>query len=150
MKRIIEKYREIILYLFFGVLTTCVSWGSYALFAHFVGTGVAVANALSWFFATVFAFVTNKIFVFLSSSWDVKVVAKEFAAFVSARLGTGLFEVVAVPLVYNLGFDYSVLGVEGAAAKITISFLVVVANYFLSKKIVFKKTEDQGKEESLS
>ena len=106
---LIKKYREIILYLIFGVMTTCVSWGSYALFAHIVGTSVAVANALSWVFATAFAFVTNKIYVFQSRSWKFSVVAKETIAFVSARLGTGLFEVVAVPLIYELGFRYSVM-----------------------------------------
>ena len=133
-----SKNREIILYLVFGVLTTCVSWGSYSLFVKTFGTSVAIGNTLSWIFATLFAFITNKIFVFLSKDWSAGIVTRELLSFVSARLGTGLFEVIAVPFLYNMGYKYSLFGIEGSASKITVSFMVVIANYYLSKKIVFK------------
>ena len=68
IRNLFVKYKELILYLVFGGLTTLVSWGSYALL-ELSGLSVTVANALSWVCAVAFAFVTNKLFVFESKSW---------------------------------------------------------------------------------
>ena len=66
IKRMFLQHKEMILYLIFGVLTTLVSWGSYALFESvfekaIVDTNVlvAVANVLSWVAAVLFAYITN-------------------------------------------------------------------------------------------
>ena len=146
IKDLFVKYKEIIMYLIFGVLTTVVSWGSYALFeilfGAFIGNSIvlsAVANVLSWIVAVLFAYITNKLWVFESKSFKGNVLIKELIAFVGARLATGVFEWVGVPLLMIMGLDQSILGIEGMVAKVIVSVVVVILNYVLSKLFVFKK-----------
>ncbi len=138
IKELIIKYKEILLYLIFGGLTTAVSWSSYALFV-LVGLGVTASNALSWVCAVAFAFVTNKLFVFASRSWAVKTLLREAGEFFGARIVTGLLTMVGVPLLMRIGLDQSILGVDGMVAKITMSVLEVLLNYIVSKLVIFKK-----------
>ena len=130
------------MYLIMGGLTTLVSWGTYSLFAWILPIAnqdllVLTANALSWLLAMTFAYVTNKIWVFESKSWERHFLLKEFGLFVSARLLTGIFEVVAVPGLVWLGCDQSILGVPGMLSKIIVSIIVVLLNYVFSKLIIF-------------
>ncbi len=145
-KRMFFKYKEIIMYLIFGVLTTLVSWGSYALFETMfkkaivdVNVLVAVANVLSWVAAVLFAYFTNKLFVFESKSFKPTVVFKEMGLFVGSRLISGAVEWIGVPLLVWIGLNQTVFGVEGMVAKVFVSVIVVIMNYILSKLIVFKK-----------
>ena len=145
IKILFIKYKEIIMYLIFGVLTTFVSWGSYAIFEILFGTIIsnsialsAVANVLSWIVAVLFAYITNKLWVFESKSFKAEVVVKELATFVGSRLATGVLEWVGVPLLMVIGLNQSIMGIEGMVAKIVISVLVVILNYILSKLFVFK------------
>lgn len=146
IKELFLKYKEIIMYLVFGVLTTLVSWGSYALFEIAFGLFIkntialsSVANVLSWIVAVLFAFITNKLWVFESKSFKGATVVKEFGAFVGSRLLTGVLEWFGVPLLMLIGLDQSILGIEGMLAKILISVIVVILNYILSKLLVFRK-----------
>lgn len=133
------KYREIILYLFWGAATTCVSWGSYTVFVGFANIGVWVANILSWIFAVTFAYITNKIWVFGSRSWQRYVIVRELGLFLSTRLATGIFEILMVPLLVYLGMNQTIFGIRGAVSKVVVSFLVVVLNYVFSKLLIFKR-----------
>ena len=143
IKEIYLKYREIIDYLFWGVMTTVVSWGSYAVFADVFDLSITVSNILSWIFAVIFAFFVNKIFVFLSKDWSPKIVLRECALFVSTRLGTGLLEIVLVPLLVKVGMDQTIFGVKGAVAKVVGSIVVVLLNYVFSKKMIFTKKDGE-------
>lgn len=139
MKKMIElfqEYKEIIMYLIIGVLTTVFSWIVYAVFVTVMP--MAVANALSWFVTVLFAYITNKMFVFDSKSWEWRLVVRESISFFGARGATGVFEVVAQPAFYAIGLDQSWLGVEGMAAKILTSAIVMVLNYVCSKLFVFR------------
>ena len=139
--------REVFMYLVFGVLTTVVSWASYALFIKILGSisnsdvRITVANVLSWIAAVLFAFITNKLWVFDSKSWKPSVVIKELGMFVVARLATGCIEWFGVPLLVKIGVDQELFGTEGMVAKIIASVLVVILNYFFSKLLIFKKKE---------
>lgn len=136
---------EIIAYLFWGGMTTVVSWGSYAIFSlilnRFLSDSVAItiSNILSWVCAVAFAYVTNKIWVFNSRSWKFQVWWPEMIKFVLARLATGVLEMAAVPLAYKVGLDFPVFGIKGMGAKIIISVVVVILNYIFSKFLVFDK-----------
>lgn len=132
------KYREIILYLFFGFGTTVVNWASYSISVLTIHAGVFLGNIISWILATIFAFVTNKYYVFESRSWEIKIWLREAAKFVSARLLTGIFEIIMVPFLVYFGFDKQVFGIDGMIAKVSVSVAVVVINYFLSKILIFK------------
>ena len=142
---LMKKYREIMSYLFWGVLTTVVSWGSYSLFIflfHQLGLfetyDVTIANILSWFTATVFAFVTNKVYVFESRDWNRAIVLPEAAKFVSTRLVTGSLEIILVPVLVAIGLDQTIFGVEGMLSKMIVSIVIVLLNYVFSKIFIFK------------
>ena len=88
-----------------------------------------------------FAFVTNKLWVFDSKSWKGDIVIKELGSFIAARLATGCIEWFGVPLLMKLGMDQELFGTKGMLAKIIASVLVVILNYFFSKLLIFKKKE---------
>ena len=151
MKKLFKKYGEIISYLFWGVLTTVVSWGTYSVFALLfasasdfslfglqISPAVLGANLLSWICAVLFAFITNKIFVFRSRSFKGSILWPELWKFISARLVTGILEIIAVPLLEGLGLDIQLFGIEGSLAKIIVSVVIVILNYVFSKLFVFK------------
>lgn len=142
LRALFLKYREIISYLFFGGLTTVVSWVAYALFVGAFHTGVNVGNLLSWICAVTFAFVTNKLWVFQSKGWQWPKWVKEAAAFYAGRVFSGLVELGGLPLLMKLGLDQSVFGVDGLVAKVVVSVVVIILNYFLSKFFAFKTPKD--------
>lgn len=139
IKELFIQFKEQISYLFFGVLTTVVNWVVYALFMLIPGVNVEVANAVAGIVAILFAYVTNRIFVFESVSKTKKEILLEFLRFMGGRAVTFVIEVVGVPGLYYLGLDQGLLGVEGAWAKIIVSVVVIVLNYVFSKLFVFKK-----------
>lgn len=139
IKEFFREHREIIMYLIFGVSTTLVSWGSYALFVETAGLSVKLGNTLSWVCAVLFAFVTNKLWVFNSKSWSLKDVFNELVAFISSRLLTGAIEIAGVPLLIDLGLSQAILGIDGMLAKVLISVIIVILNYVFSKLIVFRE-----------
>ena len=148
MKKLFYKYKEIIMYLIMGGLTTLVSWVTYTLFACALPIGnedilVLTANVISWVFAVSFAYITNKIWVFESKSWERHFLLKEFGMFVSARLITGIFEMAAVPGFVWLGLDQSLFGVPGMISKIVVSIIVILLNYVFSKLFIFKKQAEE-------
>ncbi len=161
IKKIWDKFHEFIMYMIFGVGTTVVAWVTYAIFTKVISTfsfcGITVdhttsANVLSWICAVLFAFVTNKLWVFDSKSWKPSVAAKELGLFVSSRLATGVIEWVGLPLLISIGVDQAILGIEGMLAKILVSVIVILLNYVFSKLFIFKRkrtikelTEDEKK-----
>ena len=93
LKALYEKYKDLIPYVIFGVLTTIVNYVSYWLFAHPLGCGTVFSTAVAWVLSVLFAYVTNRRWVFHSEAKGAKAIGKEFAAFLGARLGTGRSEV---------------------------------------------------------
>lgn len=136
--KIYHAYKEAIDYLFWGGMTTVVSWGTYSLFV-LLGASVFWANAGSWVCAVAFAFVTNKLWVFRSKSWESSVLFPELSKFLSSRVATGIFEMAAVPALVALGLNQTIFGIDGMVSKVLVSVAVVILNYILSKLFVFKK-----------
>jgi len=126
-------------YLFFGAATTFVNWCVYGLAVRFAGFSITVGNVIAWVVAVVFAFITNKIWVFESRSWQPLLVLREGSAFLGARILSGFVEIVGVPLLYRIGLDYPFFGIEGFAAKVVVSVIVIVLNYIFSKLIIFRR-----------
>lgn len=146
MKKVYEKLieEETVRYLLFGVMTTIVNFGSYILCDFVIGKKYyLISNIFSFFMATIFAFVTNKAFVFKSRNWKCMIVLKETVAFVSARIGTfliieelGLWVFVHIFRAEMLQW-YFFDGI--LMSKVFLSFVAVLANYVLSKKVVFRE-----------
>ncbi len=143
VKALVRKYREIIVYLIFGVLTTAVNWSVYSVHVKYFSLNVDFSNTIAWFSAVIFAFITNKIWVFGSKGTQIKVLLREFWLFFAARALSGVFEIGGLHFAVRLGFDQTLFGVEAFLPKIIISFIVVILNYIFSKLIVFKK--EKGK-----
>lgn len=145
MKKIQElfvKYKEIIMYLIFGVGTTAVNWVIYTVLVAFGNVvNLTLANIIAWVGAVAFAYITNKLWVFESKSWSPKVVWKELGMFLGARIFSGIFEIGLFPVLVWLGMNQAIFGVEGMLAKVVISVWVIVLNYIFSKLLVFKKKE---------
>lgn len=140
LKNLITKYKEIIMYLIFGVLTTVVSLASYSLFVELLPIGITVASAFSWVIAVSFAFITNKMFVFESCSREVKTVLREALSFFAARIVSGVVEIFLPELLFSVGLDFSLFGVKGLVAKLIVNIIVIIMNYIFSKLFVFKKS----------
>ena len=115
MKELLMKYKEIIMYLVFGVLTTVVNIVVYFLSAELLHINYLISNALAWFLSVLFAYITNRKYVFESS-----------------RLATGILDMVLMWL-----FVYFNV-VNDVIAKVIVNVIVVVLNYVLSKLVVFK------------
>lgn len=139
-KRLVS--REVLTYLLFGVLTTAVNYLVFWVFIHFGGADlVLIANALAFVVSVIFAYVTNKLFVFQSKSWAWQILKQEVIAFVGARiLSFGLEELGLFLCTHVLDVGrWTLLGLNGLmVAKILLSFLVVVLNYIISKFLVFR------------
>ena len=128
-----QRYREIILYCVFGACTFVVSVGSYALCNRVLGINVLVANAISWVFAVLFAFFTNRKWVFNGDSHATKNLWGQMASFFGGRLFTlAVEEAILAVFVSWLDFDE-------IAVKLVAQVVVIVLNYFISKFWVFRK-----------
>ena len=127
------------MYLVFGVLTTLVSLFSYSLFVSVLPFGITAASALSWVISVTFAFITNKLFVFLSRSREKNTVIRELISFFLARGISGAVEIFLPELLFKVGLSFSLFGVKGLVAKIIVNVIVIILNYIFSKLWVFKK-----------
>ena len=165
MKQLFQKHREVILYLVFGVITTAVAFITYlAVFAiaeHGFGmpmddktsaiynTVYIVAQILQWTIAVLVAFYTNRRWVFTAADHSKGSLGKQLVLFAGSRVATFFLDLIATYgfiQLFNLWIDAnnppSLLGIDLNAelwAKVIVSVLVIVANYVLSKWIVFKK-----------
>lgn len=128
-----KKYKEVLLYLFFGVLTTVVSLVSYFAFVYVLHIHVLIANVLSWILAVSFAFFTNRIWVFSAPTKNFADFITQMSEFFGGRVLTLLFEEVFIAL-----FD-TFLGFNSAIVKLIAQVAVMVLNYVVSKLFVFKK-----------
>lgn len=133
MRRLLEKYWDILTYLFFGVLTTAVNYLVYLPCYNLLGWSAGFSNILAWIVAVVFAFVTNKPFVFKSHDWSWNVVWPELTKFVGCRIGSGVFETGILLVCVDM------LHWNGNVMKLITAVLVIVLNYIGSKFLVFKK-----------
>lgn len=132
IKNLLNKYRSIIIYLLFGVITTAVNYIVYLVLYNTLCVSATVSNSIAWVFAVLVAFVTNKPFVFKSHDWSHRVVIPEFAKFVGCRLGSGIAETGIIFVAVDM------LRFNGNITKLLTSILVVILNYIFSKILVFK------------
>ena len=133
LKTLLEKYWEVLIYLFFGVLTTVVNYVIYLPVYNIIGLSAALSNAIAWVAAVAFAYLTNKPFVFKSYDWSMKTVVPELTKFVSCRVASGVAETVILLVAVDL------LNWNGNIWKLLTSVIVVVLNYIGSKLFVFRK-----------
>ena len=135
IKRFVNKYEELIGYLIFGGLTTVVNIIVFYLFDSVFDVHYLVANAIAIVVSILFAFFTNKKYVFKSSTPTVQLWLKEFSLFVSFRLLSAVFDMGSMWLLVDG------LNLNANVAKVITQFIVVVLNYGFSKFFIFKQGE---------
>src|SRR5699024_3633415 len=132
MKMYYEQYKEIIHYVIFGGLTTLVNIVVFYLLDSVLDISYLIANAVAIAAAILFAFFTNKRYVFESKSTSWQEELREFGLVVGVRAGTGVFDMLSMWILVSL------LHTDTSIAKILTQFVVVVLNYVFSKLVVFK------------
>ena len=139
IKELYQKYKEIINYLIFGVLTTVVSLVTYYICVYTIldpdnAVQLQIANVISWIISVAFAYITNRKFVFESKE---KNKIKEASKFVTSRIATLIMDMAIMYVgVTALKFNDKIM-------KLISQVVVIVMNYILSKLIVFKKKVSQ-------
>lgn len=137
MKRLFYKYEEIIKYLIFGFLTTIISLLVYYILVYTIinpdnALFLQIANILSWIVGVIFAYITNKKYVFKSKNKNIK---SEIGSFVGSRLITLIMDM----LIMFIGV--TLLRGNDKVIKVISQIIVVISNYLFSKIFVFKKNE---------
>ncbi len=121
--------RELVLYVFFGTLTFFVNVIVYFFFEDILNVNYIVSNILAWFFSVLFAYVTNRIWVFESKSQNI---LKEMSLFFGGRIFSGAVDTFLMYLFID------VLLIGDVISKFVVQVIVVILNYIFSKLIVFK------------
>lgn len=127
------EYKEIINYLVFGVLSTLVNFISYFLFAKVLKIEEVTSSMLSWFCAVLFAYITNKIFVFESKTNTIRELLKEMLSFFLARILSG-----ALCDIGTFALMVKILRINDMVAKLVTQVMVVIVNYVLSRWVIFR------------
>lgn len=134
---IIKKFmtKEVILYVVFGVLTTLVNVGTFYVLTSFLHYNENIANIIAILLAVIFAYITNRKLVFNSKASSFSEIFFEICKFFSARFFTMVVEFFGFMLLFN------VLHIPNLISKISITVLVIVLNFFLSKFFAFKNNK---------
>lgn len=131
--QLLKKYKEVILYLVFGVLSMIISVGTFSAFVYGLRMDALTANILSWIITIIVVYFTNKKWVFEKETHGAGERIKSFVSFVVGRLATLVLEEAVLFAGINL------MHLSSFWVKIAAQVLVVVSNYIISKFIVFKK-----------
>ena len=142
LKEWLEKYREQLLYLFFGAVTTVLNIATYAILHVGMGIHSDIANAAAWIAAVTVAYVTNRIWVFRSEARGAAML-RELGAFMAGRLLTGVMDQgimhVATQIVGPRLIPAAWRSLWDMGVKLASNVLVVILNYVFSKLIIFKR-----------
>lgn len=135
-----KKHEEGINYLIFGFLAFVLNYILYFIFADTIAMHYMAATVLSWVLTVVFAYWTNRTFVFKSNNKETASVVREFVSFIGARVAT---EVLEIALMYVM---VDVCSINDKISKLVCQTIVILANYVLSKIWIFKDTSQRGEE----
>lgn len=133
IRELFIKYKSFIFYAIFGVLTTVINIAVYWLCRNVLGLANVPGTVIAWVAAVLFAFITNKLFVFDSKDMSMRVFFSEMIRFFLARIATGILEV----LIMFIGVD--VMHGPSMVLKVITNIIVIIVNYILSKLLVFIK-----------
>lgn len=133
LKALYQKYKDIIPYAIFGVLTTLVNVIVYWTSARLLGLGVMPSTVIAWILAVLFAYITNRKWVFHSTAVTAAEIRKEIISFFVCRLATGVLDWACMFIFVDLLRLYDV------AIKVLANILVIILNYVASRLVIFKK-----------
>lgn len=132
MKNMLEKYKSILMYLFFGICTTVINIVTYWMFYISLDFPNVLSTIFSWIISVLFAYITNKLWVFESRSFGKKVLVREIATFFGARFISGIIDLAIMFLFVDM------LLFPAMIIKFISNIFVVIFNYVASKVLIFK------------
>lgn len=133
IKQLLWKHREVISYLFFGVLTTLVNYLAYLILAPLFRL-TTLPTVIAWVLSVIFAYLTNRRFVFRSTKKGLSA-AKEAIGFFAARITSGVLDVLIMWVFADL------LMLNDKVIKLASNVVVVIFNYVASKLVVFRNNK---------
>ena len=131
-KKAFNQYKGVIRYLFFGICTTIINIISYYACTYMIGWTVVSSTVVSWLLAVSFAFITNKIWVFESKTWNKESVIKEVLSFFLCRIMTGILDLIIMIV------SVKILGWNDILMKAKSNIAVIMLNYIASKLFIFR------------
>lgn len=132
MKNMLEKYKSILMYLFFGICTTVINIVTYWIFYIYLDFPNILSTIFSWIISVLFAYITNKLWVFESRSFDKKVLVREITTFFGARFISGILDLAVMFLFVDVFLFPAMI------IKFISNIFVVIFNYMASKVVIFK------------
>jgi len=140
LMELFKKYKSIIAYLFWGVVTTIINIASYQLMIMYTHLGVTAVTSIAWFLSVFVAYLTNKVWVFCSHYTTVSDFIVECLRFFFYRALTLIIDLAFMNIgVHVLGFDSDL---QQFILKVIDNVIVVIANYIFSKWLIFKDNKD--------
>jgi len=137
IKELFKKYKEIINYLIIGVSTTTINYISFVLLTKLYNIDIHTSNIIAWVISVIFAYFTNKLFVFQSKSFKTEVIVKEMLSFAAARVFSLLLEEAMLYIFVNI------LNMNELIIKLIANIVVIIVNYILSKLFIFKNIKEE-------
>lgn len=161
IKELYLRHKEIVNYMFFGAMTTVIDFAVYTPLTAIFGADYKIVGFIPWYMITsviawiaavMFAYFTNKKWVFYGKDWSSGTVAREFASFAGGRVLTLMIQLFLMWFMIDLThlndtppftFIAGILGFEGDfAVKVAVTLVVVILNYIISKLFVFRPKKD--------
>ncbi len=136
IKKLMNRYKDIVSYLFFGVCTTAVNVIIYWMCVYFIGMGTMSSTIIAWGLAVLFAYITNKNWVFHSTVVTRVEKTKEIFSFFVCRLTTGIIDWMCMLLFVEF------IGLNDVVIKLGANILVIILNYVASKLLVFREQKN--------
>lgn len=133
MRRLWGKYRDVIPYAAFGVATTAVNIVVYWLAAHLLGFSVMFSTVVAWILAVLFAYVTNRKWVFKSYARNLGEILREMGSFFACRLATGIADWASMFIFVDI------VGINDVVVKAAANIIVIILNYVASKMVIFRE-----------
>ncbi len=133
LKETFEEYKDVLPYLFFGVCTTLVNVIGYWICAYLFKFGVMPSTIIAWILAVLFAYVTNRKWVFKSKAQNRREIIREACYFFTCRLATGIVDWGSMFLFVTI------LQLNDMFSKVVANIVVILLNYIASKWVIFKK-----------
>ena len=136
IRTLFQKYKELILYVFFGGLTTLVNWGLYWILADVFAVPYMWSTAIAQIASILFAYVTNRIWVFESKARGLVPILGEMVRFFGCRAFSFVLDLACMRI------GVGVLGINDKVMKLLSNVIVIIVNYVLSKVFVFRKPKE--------
>ena len=133
MKKTVMRNTDVLPYIIFGILTTLVNIISYWVLAHPLGIDTLPSTVIAWVLSVLFAYGTNRTWVFHSTAKTGQAILREMISFFACRITTGLVDWLGMYLFVEICHW------DDMIVKIALNVLVIVLNYIASKWLIFRK-----------